>query len=270
VAANALVVSGDGINCDYETEWALNQAGFKASRMHVSSLLSEPKQLEDFQLCVIPGGFSYGDEIASGKVLGIKLKERLNETLHNFVERGNLLMGICNGFQVLVSIGLLPDSEPDRPRIVSLLRNTEQKFVDRWVQLEVSKDSGNRFFKGLTEIDLPIRHGEGRLALEPSVTQTMAEHDAAHPTTRDRSHEHLVKERAPLRYRLDVNGSFDRIAALTNKAGTVLGLMPHPEAFVRWTQHPHWTTEKAAGKGQVGDPPGLVIFKNALASIKEG
>ncbi len=135
--------------------------------MHVSSLLSEPKQLEDFQLCVIPGGFSYGDEIASGKVLGIKLKERLNEALHNFVERGNLLMGICNGFQVLVSIGLLPDSEPDRPRIVSLLRNKEQKFVDRWVQLEVSKDSGNRFFKGLTEIDLPIRHGEGRLALEP-------------------------------------------------------------------------------------------------------
>ncbi len=98
----------------------------------------------------------------------------------------------------------------------------------------------------------------------------MAEHDAAHPTTRDRSHEHLVKERAPLRYQLDVNGSFDRIAALTNKAGTVLGLMPHPEAFVRWTQHPHWTTDKAAGKRQVGDPPGLTIFKNALASIKEG
>jgi phosphoribosylformylglycinamidine (FGAM) synthase-like amidotransferase family enzyme len=264
----AFVLSGDGVNCDYESEYALTQAGFVASRVHVSTLLAEPEKLRECQMCILPGGFSYGDEIASGKVLAVKLKERLNDALHSFVDKGNLLMGICNGFQVLVQMGLLPESQPGKPRTVSLLRNKQKKFIDRWVSLSVSSQVESPYFKGLTQLDLPIRHGEGRLALEPPTSTIMEEHDPAHPGSINHAQEELVRKRAPLRYVLDVNGSFDRIAALTNEQGNILGLMPHPEAFVRWTQHPEWTLQKAKTAGSAvqlskEDAAGLKIFKNA-------
>ena len=213
--------------------------------LHDSELLKEPGKLGDCDLCVIPGGFSFGDEIASGKVLGVKLKERLNDALHQFIDSGKLLVGICNGFQVLVQMGLLPESEPGKPRIVSLARNSEHKFQNRWVEMTVSATADSTFFRGLSKIALPIRHGEGRLVLEPDATETMQEHDAEHPAGEGKKKTELVKQRAPLRYSDDVNGSFDRIAALVNERGNVMGMMPHPEAFVRWTQHPRWTEKKS-------------------------
>jgi phosphoribosylformylglycinamidine (FGAM) synthase-like amidotransferase family enzyme len=268
----ALVIAGDGINCENETEWALQLAGFKPIRLHDSELLKEPGKLGDCDLCVIPGGFSFGDEIASGKVLGVKLKERLNDALHQFIDRGKLLVGICNGFQVLVQMGLLPESEPGKPRIVSLARNSGRKFQNRWVEMTVSAGADSTFFRGLEEIALPIRHGEGRLVLEPDAIDTMQEHDAAHPAGAGHKKAELVKQRAPLRYANDVNGSFDRIAALVNERGNVMGMMPHPEAFVRWTQHPRWTERKALGKisAHSGDPDGLRIFKNAAEFLGAG
>lgn len=284
----ALVIAGDGINCDYETAWALSLAGFAVARMHDSELLQQPQILEQCQLCAIPGGFSFGDEIASGKVLGIKLKERLNEALYQFVDRGSLLMGICNGFQVLVQMGMLPHSEPNKPRIVSLMRNSQKKFINRWVKLVVSPEVVNPYFVGMTQFELPVRHGEGRLALETERTEVMKEHDMAHPilgigaasganlspTTggADLETKALVKNRAPLRYATDVNGSFDRIAALTNARGNVLGIMPHPEAFVRWTQYPNWTSHKITSStpgATVPETAGLTIFRNAARHLSE-
>lgn len=264
----ALVLSGDGINCEIETQAALNLAGFDSDVVHTSALLARPGRLLDSQLLVLPGGFSFGDEIASGKVLAIKLRERLAEVLQSFIEKGCVLMGICNGFQVLVQMGLLPYSQPGSPRIVSLARNSGGRFKNIWVRLIVDEDNPTKFFDGLKEVELPMRHGEGRIALAPSG-----------------GYDDVVRLHAPLRYDEDVNGSFDNIAALTNETGNVLGMMPHPEAFVRWTQHPAWTslklskpelfddssysgkTKKKKGNGDEL-PHGLVIFKNAFSMLE--
>ncbi|HEY9676889.1 MAG TPA: phosphoribosylformylglycinamidine synthase subunit PurQ [Drouetiella sp.] len=257
----AIVLCGDGINCDAETSWALSLSGFEPSPVHVSDLLTNPGTLEQSQMLVIPGGFSYGDEIASGKVLALKLKERLRDALYSYIDKGNLVMGICNGFQVLVQLGLLPFSGENDPRIVSLVRNTQMRFVNKWVRLQVFPDVNHRFFTSLREIELPIRHGEGRLALEPLEAEAIE------------SVEQTVRRLAPLRYVDEINGSFDKIAALSNPAGNVLGLMPHPEAFVRWTQNPAWTQRQIAIKhfdrsqAIAEIPHGLAIFSNAAASL---
>jgi phosphoribosylformylglycinamidine synthase len=264
----ALVLKGDGINCDNETVWALELAGFSAQSVHVSSFIENQSDLKQAKLLALPGGFAFGDEIASGKVLALKLRERVIDGLHQFIDQSGLVIGICNGFQVLTQLGILPRSEPQAKRIVTLTKNSHGHFNNRWVDLQVTlpHQSGDAvghnekasFFAGLKNIELPIRHGEGRLVLE--------------------QFEDEVKSCAPLRYKEDVNGSFDRIAALTNADGRVMGLMPHPEAFVRWTQHPCWTTlkldrpELAQTKDPldlpVADRPhGFTILRNAYEMV---
>ncbi len=259
--ANALVLCGDGINCEEETVFALNAAGIDAAKIHCSDLLNKPEKLDKTQLIVFPGGFSFGDEIASGKVLAIKLREKLQEALHKFIERGNLLIGICNGFQILAQLEILPDSNKDAQRTVSLCHNEGGQFINKWVKLEVSGKS--RFFNGLESIHLPIRHGEGRLTLSSETADELVK---------------MVKEQAALRYSKNVNGSFDNIAALTNKNDNVLGLMPHPEAFVSWKQHPAWAQLKFGPvEGELGlskesaetTPHGLQIFKNTAQILVE-
>jgi phosphoribosylformylglycinamidine synthase len=228
--AKAMVLYGDGINCDAETAYALQIAGIEPVRQHTTQLLEDPSRLFDYQMLVIPGGFSFGDEIASGKVLAIKLKQKMQETLNKFVDRGSFVLGICNGFQVLVQMGILPaSSESDRNR-VSLTRNAGGKFVNCWVDLNVSRETKSPFFTGLEKIQLPIRHGEGRLFVDEHDTKTVS----------------MVKKQAELRYDTNINGSYDQIAGLSNDAGNVFGLMPHPEAFVRWSQHPAWTRFNAS------------------------
>ncbi len=241
----AIVLTGDGINCGEETAFALQISGFDALLTHTSDLLSNPKLLKSAELLALPGGFSFGDEIASGKVLAVKLEAALKESLKEFVDDGKLLIGICNGFQCLVQMGLLPESDKSEVRLASLARNGGRKFINRWVQLSVDSKVSCPWLEGLVEFDLPIRHGEGRLS--PA-----------------KDSEDAVKKQAPLRYSLDVNGSFDRISGLTNAKGNVFGLMPHPEAFVRWTQHPSWTRLTALPDKA---PPGLKIFQNAHAMV---
>jgi phosphoribosylformylglycinamidine (FGAM) synthase-like amidotransferase family enzyme len=274
----ALVLKGDGINCDNETAWALELAGFSARPVHVSSFIDNQSDLKQAKLLALPGGFAFGDEIASGKVLALKLRERVIDAIHQFIDDSGLVIGICNGFQVLTQLGILPRSEPHAKRIVTLTKNSHGHFNNRWVDLQVTLpgqsgginvDSGAAsgidhnekasFFAGLKNIELPIRHGEGRLVL-------------------DKGDGDQVKACAPLRYKDDVNGSFDRIAALTNAEGRVMGLMPHPEAFVRWTQHPSWTTlrlnrpELAEAKHPLDlpvedRPHGFTILRNAYEMV---
>jgi len=255
---NALVLAGDGINCEGETAFALELAGFRPQVLHVGALLASPERLQEVQLLTIPGGFSFGDEIASGKVLAVKMRNRLGEALHEHIDRGRLVLGICNGFQVLVQLGLLPNSDRDGKRVVSLLHNAGGRFIDRWVELEVMP-SLSPFLTALKKIHLPVRHGEGRLAVGPGADER-------------------VRAQAAIRYAEELNGSFERVAALTNPAGNVLGLMPHPEAFVRWTQHPAWGTwQRRARRGAAGkhlppgypdgDADGLSILKNAARAF---
>jgi phosphoribosylformylglycinamidine (FGAM) synthase-like amidotransferase family enzyme len=275
----ALILQGDGINCDNETAYGLELAGFGTRRVHVSSFVEDEGAFKDVKLLALPGGFSFGDEIASGKVLSLKLREKAMDRLYQFISEGNLVIGICNGFQVLTQLGILPRSLPKARRFVTLTKNHHGHFQDRWVDLEVdgqdasdnksSSDRGGGFFSGLKNIELPIRHGEGRLVVGAGHSEN--QEDEARLQAE-------VKACAPLRYRQDVNGSFDRIAALTNAEGTVLGLMPHPEAFVRWTQHPSWTTlkikrpELATTQNpldlDVHDrPQGFTILRNAFEMV---
>lgn len=255
----AIVVSGDGVNCENETVYGLKLADFDAESVHISSLLKNPHLLDEASLLVLPGGFSFGDEIQSGRVLAVKLMETLTSAIEQFVAQGKLVIGICNGFQTLVQMGLLPENKVNGKRSASLVRNKGARFINKWVSLEVPESARKGYFDNLSKIDLPIRHGEGRvLALE--------------------GQESNVDTGCALRYVEDVNGSLNRIAALTNKKGNVLGLMPHPEAFVRNTQHPEWTTKalsceksrgaksdetKSENASKGAEPHGLLILKNA-------
>ncbi len=258
-SCRALVLCGDGINCDFETAHALELAGFSADKMHCSDLLASPEKLFSYRLLALPGGFSFGDEIASGKVMAVKLRERLKNVLYQYTDQGNIVIGICNGFQILVQLGLLPDSSEGAPRMVSLCHNSTGRFMNKWVALDVAEECGP-FFQGLTTIHLPVRHGEGNLTLSSDVEEDTG---------------NRVKRASPLRYSNDINGSFDRIAALTNEKSNVLGLMPHPEAFVRWNQHPsrgsytpsNSTTAILPALAENGRPHGLQILINAASML---
>lgn len=267
----ALVLHGDGINCEDETCLALGLAGFSPSKMHVAQVVGGSSMIRQADLIVLPGGFSFGDEIASGKVLALKLGQSLQDELSKFIANGKLVLGICNGFQVLVQMGLLPGDLNDKPgadiekgaKLISLVHNKGGQFINRWVELEVTESSHCAFLNGLKKIELPIRHGEGRILLSDPSDEKLAL---------------KIKELGVLRYSQDINGSFNNIAGLCNKRGNVFGLMPHPEAFVRWTQHPAWMQWRARsqskilsgaqkinrGQGKNEDcPDGLAILKNA-------
>ena len=301
----ALVLKGDGINCDNETVWALELAGFCAQSVHVSSFIENQNDLKQAKLLALPGGFAFGDEIASGKVLALKLRQRVMDTLHQFIDDSGLVLGICNGFQVLTQLGILPRSEAQSKRIVTLTKNSHGHFNNRWVDLQVTLPSppgviysgsgaaaatGHSerasFFAGLKNIELPIRHGEGRVVLDTGIGENLASAGIAASTGKAKGQSECELEQlkdevracAPLRYKDDVNGSFDRIAALTNGDGRVMGLMPHPEAFVRWTQHPSWTTlrldrpELAEAKHPLDlpvedRPHGFTILRNAYEMV---
>lgn len=247
----AIVISGDGINCESETRFGLDLAGFQSQECHIAALLANPKILNNFSLLVLPGGFSFGDEIASGKVIAIKWMEKLNEITAEFIEQGKLVIGICNGFQMLVQMNLLPEMKIPGEKIVSLVHNSGGRFINRWVEMTVPINARKGFFASLEKIELPIRHGEGRI--RPAA-----------------GHEDLIEQHGVLNYVEDINGSFKKIAALTNTKGNVLGLMPHPEAYVRFSQHPGWTDRIFRAQVPANDelfegrgPDGLAILKNA-------
>jgi len=246
----AVVVTGDGINCDYETARAFSLAGADARRVHINRILNDPSLLAEASVLAFPGGFSFGDDLGSGKVLSLKIKHFLRDPIRRFIERGGLVIGICNGFQALVKMGLLPNREGHRwEQEVSLTHNIPLGFVNTWVKLRVNPSSPCVWTSGLSEIELPIRHGEGRL-----VVGEMIEGGVDH-----------LKElgMVPLEYEsLEINGSEGQAAALCDPSGRIFGLMPHPEAFVISENHPRWTRE------EVG-PLGLEIFRNAMKEIQK-
>jgi len=244
----ALVLDGDGINCENEISFALTSVGFSVYQLHITDLLNESKHLKDCQMLVIPGGFSFADEIRSGKVLALKLKEKLFSQLNAFIEDGRFLLGICNGFQVLTMLGLLPDYSLFGAHSAALVANQSGKFIDRWVDLIVNEKTSSPLLTGLKTLSLPIRHGEGRIVVKREIADS-------------------IEEFVCLRYKENVNGSFENIAALTNKKGNVFGLMPHPEAFVRLSQHPAWTHPAKNNADLSAKPDGLVFFQNAFNAL---
>jgi phosphoribosylformylglycinamidine synthase I len=242
----AIVLSGDGVNCEDEVTFALSSVGFSASQLHITDLLNNNQSLKECQMLLIPGGFAFADEIRSGKVLALKLKEKLFTQLNDFIEQGKFLLGICNGFQVLTMLGLLPDYSLFGGHAAALVANQSGQFIDRWVDLVTNENSNSPLLKRLKTLCLPIRHGEGQLIVKSDLVS-------------------LIDQFVCLRYKENVNGSFDNIAALTNKKGNVFGMMPHPEAFIRFSQHPAWTKNKSAENRK---PDGLIMFENAFNALK--
>ncbi len=252
----AIVLRAAGINCDMETEYALELAGAAAERVHVNRLIEDKGALEDFQILVFPGGFSYGDDVAAGKILANQIVHHLREPIQKFIDDGKLVLGICNGFQVLVKAGILPGTINHESR-VTITYNDSGKFEDRWVYLAPQTERCI-FIESGRGIYLPIAHGEGKVVTydEDTLEELKSEGHIAFKYVDENGEEGG--------YPVNPNGSVDSIAGLTDTTGRVLGLMPHPERHVRHTQHPHWSRLKDGD-----EPDGMTIFNNAVKFIQE-
>lgn len=261
----AIVLTGYGINCDYETEFALQQAGFEAKRVHVNDLIEGKEKLESYALFAFPGGFSFGDDLGAGKALSNKiLHSPLKEALLDFVQEKKLVVGICNGFQIITKLGLLPAlNRKYFEQTVSLSFNDSGRFEDRWVKMKVNAKSKCVFTKGIDFLELPVRHGEGKFVpLNQQVLEEINEKNLVVVQYTDSA------LNATQKYPLNPNGSIEAIAGICNEAGTVFGLMPHPEAHLFFENHPKWTRIKEELKRAGKKPPskghGMKVFENAF------
>ena len=251
----ALVLSGYGINCEAESKYCVETAGGVADIVHVNRLVESPKMLEDYNMLFIPGGFSFGDDLGSGKVLANKIKFRIADSLLDFAKQGKLVLGVCNGFQVLAKMGLLP--EPDLKQRVTLTFNDSGHFEDRWVALRANENSPCVFTKGLKTILLPVRHGEGKFVAEGSeALKSLVDNNQV-------CLQYVDEKGALGGYPYNPNGSQLNIAAICDRSGRIFGTMPHPEAFNIVQNCPYWST------GLIKEAQGLRIFKNAVDYWKE-
>jgi phosphoribosylformylglycinamidine synthase len=247
-----LILRAPGTNCDVETAFAFEQAGANVSSAHVNELVRRDKRIADYQIVVIPGGFTYGDDISAGKILANELKLKLGDDIQEFVGGGGLILGICNGFQVLVKAGLLPQPD-DASQKLTLANNDSSRFECRWVYLSVDKKSPCVFTRGIDALYLPIAHGEGKVVAEPKALRGL------NVVLRYADGEGNIRADYPY----NPNGSVDNIAGICDSSGRIFALMPHPERFLRWTQHPRWMRE---ANREWGD--GFGIFRNAVEWVK--
>ena len=245
IKPNICVLKTDGTNCDEETSYAFSKAGGKCRIVHLNQLRSDNDELANYQIIAIPGGFSYGDDIVSGKILALELTSFLKDQLQEFVAAGKLIIGICNGFQVLVRAGLLPFGDIGNMQ-VTLAHNSSGHFECRWVELWVKDNCV--FTKGIYYAALQVAHGEGRFYAEKNVLAKIES-------------QKLVAVRYCSGH--NPNGSLWDIAGICDPTGRIFGLMPHPERFVELTQHPNWRELP-----NDVEPRGLKIFKNAVNFFK--
>lgn len=256
----ALIIRTAGTNCDAEMVRAFALAGAAPELVHLDALARDPSRVGASDLIGFPGGFSYGDDIASGRVLAMKLREKLYPALRDAARRGVPMIGVCNGFQALAQLGLLPGPERgDWPEVappapsIALLDNDSARFIDRWVSVD-APDSACIWTRDLwTEgrsdaMRLPVAHAEGRFCAGPDVLERLES-----------------AGQVALRYAEPVNGSAGNIAGVCDPSGRILGLMPHPERFAEWTRHPFWT--RLAPETRRQTPPGLRLFQNAVSLV---
>jgi len=255
----ALVLTGYGINCDEETKFAFEKAGAGADLVHVNDLIETPKKLEDYQIVAFPGGFSYGDDTGSGNALAWKIRNHLG--VERFADDNKLVIGICNGFQVLVNLGLLPALDKQYgQRQVALAHNESARYLDRWVDLEFSGKSP--WVQGIEKMPVPIAHGEGNFYASPEVLRKI--NDKGLVAARYVEGEACEYQNLPA----NPNGSLENIAGITDETGRIFGLMPHPERAISFTHLPNWTFLREqyarAGKPMPDDADGIKIFKNGV------
>jgi phosphoribosylformylglycinamidine synthase I len=249
-----LILRAPGTNCDEETAFAFQQAGASTNRVHVNQLIRREEHLTGYQILVVPGGFTYGDDISAGKVLANELKLKLGEDIRRFVEGGGLILGICNGLQVLVKAGILPEMQRggrENGPVLTLAPNDSGRFECRWVYLRVNKDSPCIFTEGIEQLYLPVANGEGKVVIAGE--EALDKQNIALYYTNEYGN---VKAGYPH----NPSGSTDNIAGICDSSGRIFALMPHPERHLRGTQHPRWTRE---GAKEYGD--GFQIFRNAVS-----
>lgn len=256
-----LILRAPGTNCDQETAYAFQRAGAKTELVHINRLLENPRLPNEFQILCLPGGFSYGDDIAAGRILANQIRHHLQETLHEFKAAEKLILGICNGFQILLKSGLLLD-DMDAVPPATLTWNDSGKFEDRWVQL-VSDQDKCVFLQGVESMYLPVAHAEGKFVCsDPNVMQQLeragqvALRYTNEPRT-DATGGSGTGDVVP--YPFNPNGSQGNLAGVCDASGRVFGLMPHPERHIDHTHHPRWTRMEPRAHGE-----GLVIFQNAV------
>ncbi len=249
-----LILRAPGTNCDAETAYAFEQTGTLVSLVHINKLILHGEPLSSYQILVVPGGFTYGDDISAGKVLANELRIKLGKDIRSFVDQGGLVLGICNGLQVLVKAGILPGKHNGKEPMVTLTANDSGRFECRWVYLKVNKESPCLFTQGIDRLYLPVANGEGKVVT---------------------SGESLADSNIVLRY-TDEDGNTDAgyphnpsgserdIAGICDHSGRIFALMPHPERHLRGTQHPRWTRE---GAREYGD--GFKVFQNAANWAKK-
>jgi len=261
-----LIVRAPGTNCDEETARAFETAGASADRLHLLRVLEEPDMLDRYQIFCVPGGFSYGDDLGSGVIFARHLTGPLGDALGRFLNADKLVLGICNGFQVLLKSGVLPGGLDGwgeaRTPAATLTWNESGRYDCRWVRLRVDRPD-HAFLRDMEDVEMPIAHAEGRLAVsDPALLEQWIENG------------HVALRYAPRRGEFspggptaDVtlaapdnpNGSFADIAGLSDASGKILGLMPHPERFQYAHQHPRWTR-----LGLTGEGAGMKLFRNAV------
>ncbi len=252
------ILRTDGINCDEETFYAFNKAGAECRMVHVNQIRSGEEKLASYQILALPGGFSYGDDVHSGKILAVELASFLKEQLEEFVAAGKLVLGICNGFQVLVRTGLLPERHLGEIN-AALMANENSHFECRWVNLLIERSHCvfTRSLEG-SIISVQVAHGEGKFYTDPATLQGIENRGQV-----------VFRYAGPdgrptVLYPRNPNGSLNAIAGICDTTGRIMGMMPHPERFVEKTQHPNW-------RRMLSDtiPHGLAIFKNAVDYSKQ-
>ncbi len=257
-APKVLVLRAPGINCERETHHAFARAGGAPELLHVRQLLAAPERLEQFRVLAIPGGFSYGDDISSGRVLAQEIKTRLGEQLLRFVERGGLVLGICNGFQVLVRLGLLPGTRGALDEEVTLTHNLSNHYECRWVTLRTPKSRCVFVPAGLT-LRWPAAHGEGRLVARDAALQRVLLDEGYAVALYVDEHGEPTE-----RYPHNPNGAPLGIAGLTDRTGRVLGVMPHPDRSYLPTHMPQWRRTLLERGELPPDGDGMVVFREMV------
>jgi len=263
------VLTGYGLNCDHETAHAFDLVGGLPHRVHINDLIGGHYRLDDYDILVLDGGFSWADDHGAGVLEAARLKHNLAQGLQAFIDAGKLILGICNGFQALVNLGFLPGFEGNYgKKQVALTWNDCGNFRDDWVHLAVNPETACVFTQGMKTLELSIRHGEGKFIASDEVIDRL--HRQGQIVLRYATAKGVAAEGV---FPDNPNGSLDDIAGICDPSGRIFGLMPHPEAFNHWTNHPDWTALKVRAKrqGQVWPPgptPAMKLFENAVTYMQ--
>ena len=265
----SIVITGYGTNCEMEMAHACRLGGSEVvDIVHMSELMTGKKRLDDYHFLNLPGGFLDGDDLGAAKAAANRIQyavvasngERLYDQFLRFIRAGKLILGVCNGFQLLVKLGFIPDLAGDlEHQEVTLTFNDSGRFEDRWVYLKVNPESPSVFTRGIRDVYLPVRHGEGKFI--PKDGAVLAELKRRNLVTLQYADE--ACQTPMMEYPLNPNGSIDAVAGISDGTGRILGMMPHPEAYHHRTNHPRWTREQLPEEGM-----GVAFFRNAVQYIR--